>query len=247
MQRFEIETRDGVCPAYLHLPADAAGGPWPAILLYMDGPGIRPAIHEIAQQLADAGFAVLLPDLFYRSGPYAPIDAARVFSDPVLLKAHRERFMNPATPPRVMSDTEALLGFLESREEVAEGPIGVLGYCMGGKLALVAAGTFGDRIAVMASYHGGGLVSDQPDSPHLLAPRITAELYVAGAIEDAYFTDAHKATLEKALTDAGVAHRIETYPARHGWVPRDMPAHDPAEADHHWRTLIPLMERVLKR
>jgi carboxymethylenebutenolidase len=102
-------------------------------------------------------------------------------------------------------------------------------------------------VAVAASYHGGGLANDTPTSPHLLAPQIRAKVYVAGAIEDANFTDAMKATLERAFVEAGVDHRVETHAAHHGWVPRDTPAHDPAEAEHHWRSLIPLFDGVLKR
>ncbi len=246
MQRFDVKTRDGTCPTYLHLPAGDATGPWPGVLMYHDGPGMRPAAHEIAQRMADAGFAVVLPDLFYRSGPYEPIEPTKVFSDPAKFDAHRKRFMALATGPAILSDTEALLAFIDGRPEIADGPIGVFGYCMGGRFALSTAGTFGERIAAIASYHGGLLASDAPDSPHRLADRITAEVYVAGAIEDAQFTDEHKARLEEALTDAGVRHKIETYPARHGWVPRDTATFDPAEAEHHWRTLIPMMQEALR-
>jgi carboxymethylenebutenolidase len=212
----------------------------------MDGPGIRPAIQEIAARLAGAGYAVALPDLFYRAGPYPPVDPRIIWSDPNLKAAHRERYMESAKPKGVMADTGALLEALDGVPEVSRGKIGVVGYCMGGRLALIAAGTFPERIAVAASYHGGGLANDAPSSPHLLAPRMRAKVYVAGAIEDGNFTDAMKARLEQALTDAGVDHHVETYPARHGWVPRDLPAHDPAEAEHHWRSLLPLFDGVLK-
>lgn len=244
MTKFEIETPDGRCPAWLHTPP--TGEAWPAVLMFMDGPGIRPAVHELAERLADQGYAVLLPDLFYRSGAYEPVDPRVVFVDPKLREAHRERFMAPATPPLVMADTAALLAFLRQRPEVAPGPIGVVGYCMGGRLALIAAATYPSDIAVAASYHGGGLANDTPSSPHLLASKIKAKVYVAGAIEDANFTDASKALLEAALVEAGVDHKIETYPAKHGWVPRDTPVHDAAEAEHHWRTLVPLLDSVLK-
>lgn len=244
MRTIEIETADGLCPTHLHAPCE--GGPWPGVILYMDGPGIRPALHEMAARLAAAGYAVALPDFFYRAGPYAPLDPKRVWADPELKSAHRINFMETATPERVMADTAAILAALEDVPEVARGPIGITGYCMGGKLALIAAATFSDRVAVAASYHGGGLVTDAPDSPHLLVPRLRAKIYVAGAIGDAGFTDAMKERLEAALTGAGVDHQVETYPAKHGWVPRDMPAHDPEEAEHHWRTLLPLFDGVLK-
>ncbi len=244
MKTVEIKTRDGVCAAYAYTPEGRT--PWPAALMFMDGPGMRPAIQELAERLSRAGYYVLLPDLFYRSGPYAPVDPKVVFTDPVLREQHRERFMDLAKPAAVMSDTAAFLDFLETQPEVKPGPIGVVGYCMGGRLALLAAGTYPDRIAVMASYHGGGLAVEAPSSPHLLASRIKAKVYVAGAIEDKNFTDEQKAALEAALTEARVDHRIETYQAKHGWVPRDKPVHNPAEAEHHWRTLIPLFDGVLK-
>lgn len=244
MTPFQIETADGLCPAYLHTPRGE--GPWPAAIMYMDGPGMRPAIQELAARLSDQGYAVLLPDLFYRSGPYAPIDPRVVFADPKLREVHRETYMALATPPRVMADTASFIAFLRERPEVRPGPIGVVGYCMGGRLALIAAGTYPDDVAVAASYHGGGLANDTPSSPHLLAGRMKARIYVAGAIEDANFPDEMKSRLAAALAEAGVDHTVETYPARHGWVPRDMPVHDPVEAEHHWRTLVPLFDGVLK-
>jgi carboxymethylenebutenolidase len=243
MRTLEVTTDEGVCPVHLHTPD--GDGPWPGVLVYMDGPGIRPAMHEIAARIADAGYAAALPDLFYRAGPYPPIDPRVVWSDPALKAHHRTTYMETAKPTAVMRDTAAILTALDAAPEVAEGPFGVVGYCMGGRLALIAAGTFPEHFAVAASYHGGGLANDQPSSPHLLADRMRAKIYAAGAIEDANFDDAMKARLEAALTAAGVDHCIETYPAHHGWVPRDMPAHDPAEAEHHWRTLLPLLDEAL--
>jgi carboxymethylenebutenolidase len=243
MQYHEIETGDGACPVYLHHPD--VDRPLPAIILYMDGPGIRPAVQEIAARLAGEGFAVVLPDLFYRSGPYDPVDPKVTFADPALKEKHRKTHMARATPKAVMADTQALLAFIDERPEAAAGPIGVVGYCMGGRLALIAAGTFPDRIIAAASYHGGGLANDTPSSPHLLADRMKARIYVAGAIEDANFDEAQKARLDSALAAAGRDYRIETYPARHGWVPRDTAVHDRHEAEHHWRTLIPFMQEAL--
>jgi carboxymethylenebutenolidase len=244
MQKHAIETTDGICPAYLCTPP--GDGPWPGVLMYMDGPGMRPAVQELAERLSSSGYAVLLPDYFYRSGDYLPIDAKLVFGDAELFAQHRARFMDLATPKNVMSDTEAFLKFMDGRQEIASGPIGVVGYCMGGRLALIAAGTYPKKIAVAASYHGGGLADETPTSPHLLAPKMKAKVYVAGAIEDAYFDDEQKQRLEEALAEARVDHIVETYPAKHGWVPRDMPAYDADEAEHHWRTLVPLMDEVLK-
>ena len=113
-------------------------------------------------------------------------------------------------------------------------------------MSLTAAGTYPERIAATASYHGGRLATDAPDSPHLLAPKIKSRVYIAGASDDATFPDEMKERLERALTAAGVDHVIETYPAKHGWVFRDMPVYDAAAADRHWRTLLALFDAVLK-
>lgn len=244
MMTFDIQAADGPCPVRFATPQGA--GPWPGVVLLMDGPGMRPAVEELADRLAAAGFAVLAPDLFYRSGPYEAVDAKRVFSDPARKEAHRARHMALATPKNVMADMACFLDWMATSPQVQAGKVGVVGYCMGGRLALIAAGTFPERIGGAASYHGGGLANDAPASPHRLASRMSAKIYVAGAIQDANFDDAQKALLIAALTEAGVDHVVETYPARHGWVPRDTAAHDPAEAEHHWRTLVPFMADALR-
>lgn len=243
MQRIDIQTRDGTCPSYVYRPDGA--GPWPAVLVFMDGVGIRPAMLEIGERLSRYGYFVLLPDLYYRSGPYAPMNPHTVFSVPEERKVLMEKFFALATPANIMSDTSAFLDFLAHEPDVKKGRIGTTGYCLGGLLSLTAAGTYPDRIAAAASYHGGRLATDTPDSPHLLAPRIKARVYVAGAIEDGSFPDEMKARLDKALTDAGVDHRIETYPAKHGWVLSDTPVYDEAAAERHWRTVTQLFAETL--
>jgi carboxymethylenebutenolidase len=245
MTKVEIETRDGVCPSYVFQPE--GGGPFPAVLVFMDGLGIRPAMLEVGERLATHGYFVLLPDLFYRSGPYEPMDPHTTFSDPEKRKVLMEKFFAPATPANVMSDTRAFLDYLAAQPAVKRGGIGTTGYCRGGLMSLTAAGTYPDRIVAAASYHGARLASDAPDSPHRLAPKIKARVYVAGAIEDQSFPDDMKARLEEALTAAGVDHRIETYPARHGWVLRDTPVYDAAAAERHWQTLVALLDAELKK
>lgn len=157
-----------------------------------------------------------------------------------------QKHIAPLTVERAMGDTAALLDFIDGRGDVVHPRVGVTGYCMGGRFALAAAGTFPARIAAAASYHGSRLVTDEPDSPHHLAPRMKARVYVAGAMEDAGFTDAMKQQLEAALTEAGVEHAVETYAAKHGWVPADTPVHDPAAAERHWRTLLALFDGALR-
>jgi carboxymethylenebutenolidase len=244
MSKIEIKTKDGTCPSYVYHPTGS--GPWPAVLVFMDGIGIRPAMLEVGERLAANGYFVLLPDLFYRSGPYEPMDAHSLFSDPEKRKILMEKFFGLATQANIMSDTRAFLDYLASRPDVKPGGIGTTGYCMGGLMSLAAAGTYPDRIVATASYHGGRLATDAPDSPHLLAPKIKSRVYVAGAIEDQSFPDEMKARLENALTGAGVDHKIETYQARHGWVFRDIPVYDAAAAERHWQSMVALFDAKLK-
>lgn len=244
-QSFEVKTRDGVAPAHLFTPA--AGGAHPAVILFMDGRGIRPALFQMGQRLADGGYTVLLPDLFYRAGPYeAP--GPRVFSeDPEARKRWFDKYFSTATQANVVSDTRAFLDFMSERPEVAGRAVGTTGYCMGGGLSLAAAAFYPERVVAAASYHGGNLATDATDSPHLLAARIKARVYVAGAVEDPTFDDAQKERLRAALTAAKVDHEIETYAgARHGWVPPDSAVHHPEAAERHWRTLFKLLEAKLK-
>jgi carboxymethylenebutenolidase len=211
------------------------------VLVFMDGIGIRPAMLEIGERLATYGYFVLLPDLYYRSGPYAPLNAQTVFTDPAQRKILADRFLAKATLPNLMADTATFLDYLARQPDVRPGGVATTGYCLGGAASLSAAGTYPDRVVAAASYHGGRLATDTADSPHRLAARIKARVYVAGAIEDTSFPDDMKARLETALTDAGVDHVIETYPARHGWVLRDTPAFDQAGHERHWETLTKLL------
>jgi carboxymethylenebutenolidase len=246
MSKVEIKTEDGICPSYVYPPTDS-GGPWPAVLIFMDGLGIRPTMLEVGERLATYGYFVLLPDLFYRSGPYEPMDPRVVFAEPDARKVLMDRFFALATSANIMSDTRAFIDYLAAQPDVKPGAIGTTGYCLGGFMSLTAAGTYPDRIAATASYHGGRLATDAPDSPHLLAPKIKSRVYVAGAIEDQSFPDAMKDRLEEALTSAGVDHKIETYQAHHGWVFRDTPAYDAAAAERHWQTLTELLDATLNR
>jgi carboxymethylenebutenolidase len=242
--KVDITTRDGICPSHVFRPA--SGAQWPAVLVFMDALAIRPAMLELGERLATHGYFVLLPDLFYRAGAYEPMDPHAVFSDPEKRKILFEKFIPLATPANVMSDTRAFLDFLAAQPDVRPGGIGTTGYCMGGFMSLTAAGTYPERIAAAASFHGGRLATEAPDSPHLLAASIKARVYVAGAIEDASFPDDMKQRLADALRHAGVDFTIETYPAKHGWVFRDMPVYDAAASERHWRTLLALFDAVLK-
>jgi carboxymethylenebutenolidase len=201
---------------------------------------------EVGERIAAHGYLVLLPDLFYRSGPYAPMNPHTVFSNPDERKVLMEKFFAHATQANIMSDTRAFLDYLASSADVKPGGVGVTGYCMGGLMAFTATGTYPDRIAVAATYHAGRLATDAPDSPHLLAPKMKARVFVAGASEDPSFPDEMKARVEEALTKGGVDHTIETFPAKHGWVFRDTPVYDAAASERHFQSLFAEMDRKLK-
>jgi carboxymethylenebutenolidase len=146
----------------------------------------------------------------------------------------------------VVRDARAFADYLDSLAEKKPGGIGTTGYCMGGRLSLIAAGALGGRIAAAASFHGGNLANqDDPDSPHRKAGSIKATVYVAGAIEDQSFTDEQKELLDKALTEVGVAHTIETYPAHHGFAVPDNASYDEAAAERHWQAMENLFGSAL--
>ncbi len=238
----EIETADGTCPTHAYYPEGA--GPWPGVIMFMDGIGMRRALEDMAARLSNAGYYVLLPDLFYRVG-YKGEHGMKMFSDPAARDDFMTRLAPSAAPDNIMRDMQAFLDQLASTDRVMHEKVGITGYCMGGRLAFIAAGTYADRIAAAAAYHPSGLATDKPDSPHLLAPKMRAQIYVGGAIEDQGFDDAQKARLEHALTEAGVYHKVETYNAHHGWVPADTPAHDVVETERHWHTLLDLFGKTI--
>lgn len=238
-----IRTRDGECPAHVFTPAEA--GPHPAAIFYMDGLGIRPTILDMGQRLADYGYVVLVPDLFYRAGPYEPLNPAEVFAAPDF-RAAIGHLAGSTDNQRAAQDTEAFLAYLDTRNDVAGTKVGTTGYCMGGGMSLTAAGTYPERVAAAASFHGGNLASDSEQSPHLLASRMAARVYVAGADHDNSYPPEMAERLEAALSEAGVDHRCEIYAdALHGWTMADFPVYNEAAAERHWRELSALYADVL--
>jgi carboxymethylenebutenolidase len=234
MAPIEIRTDDGLCPAHVYGNSGA-----PSVLVYIDGIGMRPAMQAIAERIAAAGYHVLLPDMFYRMGPYTAPEPKALFSDPEVRAAWFAKAMAAVSVANTMRDTREFLDYLP-------GPVAVTGYCMGGRMSFVAAATFPDRIVAAAAYHPGGLVTDAPDSPHLLAPSIKAKIYIGRASDDANFTDAHHERLAAALSDAHVDHTIELYAAKHGWVPTDTPVYDPTAAARHDTTLLALLASTFR-
>jgi carboxymethylenebutenolidase len=245
-QDVTIPTPDGDAMAFVFTP-DEGQGPWPAAIMFMDAPAIRPALFEMGERLAKAGYYVLLPDMFWRAGPYPPLDIAAARAGDPTQQALFAKLRGSTDNDKAMRDTGAFLDWLSRQPKAKADRVGVTGYCMGGGIALRAAGTFPDRIAVAASFHGGNMATDAADSPHLLAPRITAKLLIAGADEDGSFDAAQCERLDAALKDAGVDAEVSIWKgAKHGWVPTDMPVYNKEAAERHWRELLALFDGVLK-
>lgn len=229
-----IRTPDGDAPATLHTPD--GDGPWPGVILYTDAGGVRPTMHDMAAHLAVLGYAVLLPDVYYRHGDWAPFDFATAFTDPDE-RARLMEMVGGMTSEMVAIDAEAYVTALLARPEVSGTAVGTTGYCMGGALSLRTAGTQPERVDAAASFHGGSLATEAPDSPHRLADRIRATVYVAAAENDEFFPAEQYERLDQALSGAGLAYTLETYPAAHGFSVPDNPTHDDEAEQRHWEAL----------
>ena len=238
-----VTTADGTCPVHLFTPEGS--GPWPGVVMFPDAGGARETFYQMAAKLAGCGYTVLLPDVYYRRGNWAPFDMATVFDD----EKERDRLMfmiGRLTPDKITSDATAFFDYLAARPEVSGERFGVCGYCMGGRISVMVTGRLPDRVAAAASFHGGGLVTDTPDSPHLLADRMTATVYVGGAENDASFTADHAEQLDKALTAAGVRHTIEWYQAAHGFAVPDNPPYDAAADERQWTAMTATVDSALR-
>lgn len=238
-----IPTTDGQADATLHTPDGS--GPRPGVLMFPDAGGARETFAAMGDHLASLGFVTLVPDVYYRSVPWQPFDLATAFTD----EAERKRLfaqMGTLTRERIIADAGAYLEFLLARDEVSGRSAGTTGYCMGGRMSMIAAGEHPDLVGAAASFHGGRIaLADDPHSPHLAAPRMQATIYVAGAENDESYTPDQAELLEVALTEAQVRHTLEIYPAHHGFAVPDNPTHDPAAEARHWDALARLYGSAL--
>jgi len=245
MQEIALPTPDGDARAFTFKPSGQ--GPWPAVIIFMDAPAIRPALWEMGERLARHGYFVLLPDLFWRAGHYAPINVKEVFADEAKRREAFGKLMGSTNPEKQLVDAKASLDYLAAQPDVKPGPVGVTGYCMGAGVVMRAAAAFPDRIAAAAGFHGGRLATDAPDSPHLGAPKIKAKVLVAGADEDAGFPPEQADKLREALNAAGVANEVTIYQgARHGYTMPDLPVYDEQAAERHWTEMLALFDETLK-
>ena len=231
-------------------PIDAAlarpegDGAWPAVILWTDIWALRDVYRDMADRLAAHGYVVLVPAVYHRHGADAPNGR-----EDMAVPGVRERAMAlkaSLTRPRIVADAGAAIAFLDEQPFVRGPHLGVAGYCMGGALALWTAAAYPERIAAAASFHGGDLATDKPDSPSKLADLYAAELYFGHADNDPMMPADAIARLESALTEAGVRFISEVYPgAAHGYAIADGPPYDEAAAERHWAALTDLLKRTL--
>lgn len=244
----DIPTPDGVADAYFAHPNDGAA--YPGVLYYADVFGIRPNSRTMVDRLAGHGYAVLAPNVFYRAGrtPLVELPASLGDLPPEVMKTFMP-LMSSLTPELVDPDAGAYLAWLAGDARVAAGPVGVTGYCMGARLSLRTAGVYPDRVAAAGGFHGGRLaVPEDPSSPHLVADKVTGELYFGHADKDRSLPPEQIELLNQTLDKAGVRYRAEVYPdAPHGYTQSDMPnAYNAEAAERHWTALLDLFSRNLK-
>jgi carboxymethylenebutenolidase len=236
----EIKTKDSTARASLHAPGGAKAG----VILYMDAFGLRPALDDMAERLSGQGYAVLVPDLFYRHAPYGPLDAKTAFSDERTANQIRS-MIGATTQGMTQSDTSAFLDALAGQG--VSGPIGTVGYCMGGARALNAAAAYPDRIKAAASFHGGNLAGEASDSPHRQVRSIKGRVYIGTAGVDKSFPPEQSAKLAEALRTAEIDHIIENYVGMaHGWAVPDHGVYDEKGAERHFVRVTTLFAETLR-
>jgi carboxymethylenebutenolidase len=247
----EVKTPDGTCDAAFIHPKT---GTHPGVLLWPDAFGLRPAMRDMAKRLAAEGYSVLVPNPFYRVSKAPFTDASKFnFQNPDDMAKLRPLMASVNAPGNPEKDAAAYIAFLDAQKEVNKAKkIGTQGYCMGGPLVVKTAASLPDRIGAGASFHGGGLVTDKPDSPHLLAPKIKAHMYFGVASNDDAKQPDAKDKLKEAFAAANVPAEIEVYPgALHGWCVPDMPTqngtpiYNKPDAERAWAKLLDLYKAAL--
>lgn len=247
----EIKTPDGTCDAAFIHPKT---GSYAGVLLWPDAFGLRPAMRDMGKRLAAEGYSVLVPNPFYRVSKAPFTDASTFdFQNPNDMAKLRPLMASVNAPGHAETDAVAYVAFLDAQKEVSKAKkIGTQGYCMGGPLVVKTAAALPDRIGAGASFHGGGLVTDKPDSPHLLAPKIKARMYFGVASNDDARQPDAKDKLKEAFAAAKVPAEIEVYSgALHGWCVPDMPTQKGApiynkpDAERAWGKLLALYKAAL--
>ncbi len=245
-----VKTPDGACDAAFIHPALGA---YPGVIIWPDAAGLRPTMRDMAKRVAAEGYSVLVPNLFYRvsKAPQFTTAANIDFRSPDTMAKLRPLMSSVQSAGNAEKDAVAYVAFLDEQPQVDKTKkIGTQGYCMGGALVVRTAASVPDRIGAGASFHGGGLVTDKPDSPHLLAPQIKARMYFGVAASDDQRQPDAKDRLKESFAKAGVPAEIEVYPAKHGWCVPDMPVeggapiYDKAQAERAWSKLVALYKAL---
>ena len=236
----DIPSADGAMNSFVVHPEE--GGPYPVVLFYMDAPGKREELHDMARRIATVGYVVVLPNLYYRrSRDFRLMER----TEPAL--AEMFALMATLNASTTACDTQAMLRFVDAMPQADATRIGAVGYCMSGPFVMWAAAAFPERLRCIASIHGANMATNQADSPHRMAPMIHCESYFACAEIDQWAPPADIAQLQSALQAAGSPHRIEWYPgAAHGFVfPQRVGIYNQAAAERHWERLFSLFARNL--
>ena len=238
----DIATTDGAMNSFVVHPDE--GGPFPVVLFFMDAPGKREELHDMARRIAAVGYCVVLPNLYYRR------------SRDFVLKERTEAamagmftLMDSLDAATTATDVRALLAYVDALPAADATRIGAVGYCMSGPIVMWAAAAFPDRLACIASIHGANMATDKPDSPHRIVAQVRCESYFACAEIDKWAPPADIQALQQALQAAGTPHRIEWYPGvEHGFVfPQRVGIYNREAAERHWERLFGLFARRLQR
>jgi carboxymethylenebutenolidase len=239
-KHLDIPTSDGAMNSFVVHPEE--GGPHPVVLFYMDAPGKREELHDMARRLASVGYYVVLPNLYYRRTREFELKERT----PEGMKPMFE-LMDSLSNGMTVRDTQAMLKFVDTQPEADGKHVGAVGYCMSGPFVFAAAAALPERIHSIASIHGARMVTEQDDSPHRMAPRIRCETYVGCAETDIWAPKEMVDKLEAALVAGGTPHRIEWYPgAHHGFVfPRREGIYHQVSAERHWERLFDLFRRTI--
>ncbi|MCE9522406.1 MAG: dienelactone hydrolase family protein [Alphaproteobacteria bacterium] len=241
-QQLDTKTKDGAMSTFVCHPE--RGGPYPVVLFYMDAPAIREELRDMARRFATAGYFVLLPNLYYRSGV---MELGPLPADPNAPERKRMmELMESLSISKIMDDTQSMMSFLKTQKAASAGAMGAVGYCMSGQFAINAAATFPDRIKAAASIYGVRLITEKPDSPHVVAAKATAELYFACAEHDRWMPLDQIDPLRQALKEAGTNAEVELFPGTdHGFAFPMRPVFNKPAAERHWERLFALFRRNL--
>ena len=240
-QQIDIPTKDGATTTFIVHPE--RGGPFPVIIFFMDAPAIREELRDMARRLATSGYYVMLPNLYYRAGvmELAPMST--------WTEADREKMMGlmyALKMPMIMADGDAMLAYADGQDAAAGGPAGCVGYCMSGQYSINFAAHRPERINAAASFYGTFLVTDESDSPHLVARKADAELYFGCAETDRWAPMEIVEALNQALLDPEINAEVEVYPGvEHGFAFPQRAAYNKAAAERHWERLLDLFKRRL--